>query len=206
MRATKEYRETRDHVQDFLEQRGKIGESAVNLGRNLKDSLKQLVIPNAMIFEQLGILCTAPIDGHDIHALRETLASVLEADGPVLVHVVTKKGHGYAPAEADPETFHGVGPYDIESGALKKKTGGAPSWTSVFGEALLREAEQDPDVVGITAAMKGGTGLPSWARSSRTAASTQASLRRTPWAWQRGLRSVVRSRSWPSTPRSCSAL
>ena len=159
MRATKEYRETRDHVQDFLEQRGKIGESAVNLGRNLKDSLKQLVIPNAMIFEQLGILCTAPIDGHDIHALRETLASVLEADGPVLVHVVTKKGHGYAPAEADPETFHGVGPYDIESGALKKKTGGAPSWTSVFGEALLREAEQDPDVVGITAAMKGGTGL-----------------------------------------------
>lgn len=159
MRATKEYRETRDHVQDFLEQRGKLGESAVNLGRNLKDSLKQLVIPNAMIFEQLGIVCTAPIDGHDIHALRETFASVLAADGPVLVHVVTKKGHGYAPAEADPETFHGVGPYDIPTGKSKKKSGGAPSWTSVFGEALLREAEANPDVVGITAAMKGGTGL-----------------------------------------------
>lgn len=159
MRATKEYRETRDHVQDFLEHHGKIGESAVNLGRNLKDSLKQLVIPNAMIFEQLGILCTAPIDGHDIHALRETFAQVLEADGPVLVHVVTKKGHGYGPAEADPETFHGVGPYDIATGKLKKKSGGAPSWTNVFGEALLREAEANPDVVGITAAMKGGTGL-----------------------------------------------
>ena len=146
MRATKEYRETRDHVQDFLEQRGKIGESAVNLGRNLKDSLKQLVIPNAMIFEQLGILCTAPIDGHDIHALRETLASVLEADGPVLVHVVTKKGHGYAPAEADPETFHGV-PRE-----------GYELWFSLL-DGELREAERDPDVVGITAAMKGGTGL-----------------------------------------------
>ena len=159
MRATKEYRETRDHLQDFLEQHGRIGESAVNLGRNLKDSLKQLVIPNAMIFEQLGIVCTVPIDGHDIHALRETFASVLEADGPVLVHVVTKKGHGYAPAEADPETFHGVGPYDIATGASKKKSGGAPSYTSVFGAALVHEAAANPDVVGITAAMKGGTGL-----------------------------------------------
>ena len=112
-----------------------------------------------MIFEQLGIVCTAPIDGHNIHTLRETLSSVLRADGPVLVHVVTKKGHGYGPAEADPETFHGVGPYDIPTGKQLKKSGGAPSYTNVFGEALVHEAEANPDVVGITAAMKGGTGL-----------------------------------------------
>ena len=159
IRATKEYRETRDHVQDFLEQHGKLGEGMVNFGRSMKDSLKQFVVPNAMIFEQLGIVCTAPIDGHNIHTLRETLSSVLRADGPVLVHVVTKKGHGYGPAEADPETFHGVGPYDIPTGKQLKKSGGAPSYTNVFGEALVREAEANPDVVGITAAMKGGTGL-----------------------------------------------
>ena len=159
IRATKEYRETRDHVQDFLEQHGKLGEGMVNFGRSMKDSLKQFVVPNAMIFEQLGIVCTAPIDGHNIHTLRETLSSVLQADGPVLVHVVTKKGHGYGPAEADPETFHGVGPYDIPTGKQLKKSGGAPSYTNVFGEALVHEAEANPDVVGITAAMKGGTGL-----------------------------------------------
>ncbi len=159
IRATKEYRETRDHVQDFLEQRGKLGEGMVNFGRSMKDSLKQFVVPNAMIFEQLGIVCTTPIDGHNIHTLRETLKSVLQADGPVLVHVVTKKGHGYGPAEADPETFHGVGPYDIPTGKQLKKSGGAPSYTSVFEDALVREAEANPDVVGITAAMKGGTGL-----------------------------------------------
>ena len=159
IRATKEYRETRDHVQDFLEQHGKLGEGMVNFGRSMKDSLKQFVVPNAMIFEQLGIVCTAPIDGHNIHTLRETLSSVLRADGPVLVHVVTKKGHGYGPAEADPETFHGVGPYDIPTGKQLKKSGGAPSYTNVFGEALVHEAEANPDVVGITAAMKGGTGL-----------------------------------------------
>ncbi len=159
IRATKEYRETRDHVQDFLEQHGKLGEGMVNFGRSMKDSMKQFIVPRSMIFEQLGIVCTAPIDGHNIHTLRETLSSVLRADGPVLVHVVTKKGHGYGPAEADPETFHGVGPYDIPTGKQLKKSGGAPSYTNVFGEALVREAEANPDVVGITAAMKGGTGL-----------------------------------------------
>ena len=148
IRATKEYRETRDHVQDFLEQHGKLGEGMVNFGRSMKDSLKQFVVPNAMIFEQLGIVCTAPIDGHNIHTLRETLSSVLRADGPVLVHVVTKKGHGYGPAEADPETFHGVGPYDIPTGKQLKKSGGAPSYTNVFGEALVHEAEANPDVGG----------------------------------------------------------
>ncbi len=159
IRATKEYRETRDHVQDFLEQHGKLGEGMVNFGRSMKESMKQFIVPRSMIFEQLGIVCTAPIDGHNIHTLRETLSSVLRADGPVLVHVVTKKGHGYGPAEADPETFHGVGPYDIPTGKQLKKSGGAPSYTNVFGEALVREAEANPDVVGITAAMKGGTGL-----------------------------------------------
>ena len=125
----------------------------------MKESMKQFVIPRSMIFEQLGILCTAPIDGHDIGALRETLSTVLATDGPVLMHVVTKKGAGYEPASRNPERFHGVGPYDIATGELVKKEAAAPSYTDVFGQAIVREARQNPDIVAITAAMKDGTGL-----------------------------------------------
>ncbi|MEG1831381.1 MAG: 1-deoxy-D-xylulose-5-phosphate synthase N-terminal domain-containing protein, partial [Raoultibacter sp.] len=135
MRATKEYRQTRDHVQDVLEQQGRLGMSLVDWGRNIKESLKQFVLPRTMIFEQLGIMCTAPVDGHDITALRDTLKNVLQADGPVLMHVVTKKGLGYEPARKAPETFHGVGAYDIATGEVKKKSGN-PAYTKVFGQAL----------------------------------------------------------------------
>lgn len=159
MRSSKEYRQTRDFVQTMLEHQGPLGERLVDFGRNMKDSIKQLVIPNTMIFEHLGIVCTSPIDGHDITALRETLKNVMRADGPVLMHVVTKKGAGYGPAESNPEKFHGVGPYDIATGELKKKPATVPSYTGVFGDALVKEAESDPDVVGLTAAMPGGTGL-----------------------------------------------
>lgn len=159
IRATKEYRETRDRVQDVLEQHGRFGHSLVDWGRNIKESLKQFVLPNTMIFEQLGIVCTAPIDGHDIAAIRDTLENVLSADGPVLMHVVTKKGAGYEPARHCPEKFHGVGPFDIETGELKKKAGGNPAYTKVFGQALVDEAAHNEDIVAMTAAMKDGTGL-----------------------------------------------
>ncbi|MEG1196980.1 MAG: 1-deoxy-D-xylulose-5-phosphate synthase [Raoultibacter sp.] len=164
MRATKEYRQTRDHVQDVLEQQGRLGMSLVDWGRNIKESLKQFVLPRTMIFEQLGIMCTAPVDGHDITALRDTLKNVLQADGPVLMHVVTKKGLGYEPARKAPETFHGVGAYDIATGEVKKKSGN-PAYTKVFGQALLREAAADENIVAITAAMKDGTGLAPFAQT-----------------------------------------
>ncbi|MDO4502713.1 MAG: 1-deoxy-D-xylulose-5-phosphate synthase [Coriobacteriia bacterium] len=164
MRATTQYREARDSMQDKLEARGKLGRGVVSLGRNVKESMKQFIIPHSMIYEQLGIVCTTPIDGHDIPLLREVFASVLEADGPVLVHVVTRKGEGYKPAMKDPERFHGVGPYDLGTGQLLKKAGGPPTYTAVFGDALCREAEADPDIVAMTAAMKGGTGLGGFAQ------------------------------------------
>ena len=112
-----------------------------------------------MLFEQLGILCTPPIDGHDIGALRSILRTALDADGPVLVHVVTKKGAGYAPAEADPERFHGVGSYDIATGKPANRVPAPPKYTTVFGDALLREAKADGRIVAITAGMRSGTGL-----------------------------------------------
>lgn len=163
MRASTQYRETRDFVQEKMEKSGPLGSALMNFGRNMKESMKQFVIPRTMIFEQLGILCTAPIDGHDIGQLRETLATVLNTDVPVLMHVVTRKGAGYAPAERDPEKFHGIAPFDIATGEVKKKPAAAPSYTSVFGRALAAEARRDERIVAITAAMRGGTGLDAFA-------------------------------------------
>ncbi|MEG0375723.1 MAG: 1-deoxy-D-xylulose-5-phosphate synthase [Raoultibacter sp.] len=164
MRTSSQYRHTRDTVQERLESSGRFGYAMANLGRNLKESMKQFVIPRSMMFEQLGILCTAPIDGHNIPLLRETLSAVLNTEGPVLVHVVTKKGIGYGPAEKSPEIFHGVSPFDIATGEVKKKPAKAPNYTSVFSSAIVAEAEKNEDIVAITAAMKDGTGLADFAK------------------------------------------
>ena len=164
IRTTSQYRETRDTLQERLEHIGPAGKALVNLGRNVKESMKQFIVPRSMIFEQLGILCTAPVDGHDIGALREILGTALSANVPVLVHVVTRKGAGYLPAERNSEKFHGVSAFDPLTGEMKKKAGGAPSYTDVFGQALVREARADERIVAITAAMKGGTGLGAFAK------------------------------------------
>lgn len=164
MRATSQYRDAREALQDRLESSGPLGVAMAQFGKNVKESMKQFVIPHSMIFEQLGIVCTAPIDGHDIHELRETLSLVLSMDAPVLMHVVTKKGAGYEFARRDPERFHGVGPYDITTGRAVGSGSKKQSYTDVFGASLLREAQADEDVVAITAAMEGGTGLKPFAR------------------------------------------
>ncbi|MEF2897244.1 MAG: 1-deoxy-D-xylulose-5-phosphate synthase [Senegalimassilia anaerobia] len=164
MRASSQYRQARDNVQEHLESSGPVGKAITNFGRSMKESMKQFVIPHSMIFEQLGIVCTAPIDGHNIAQLRETLRAVLNADGPVLMHVVTRKGQGYMPAVRNPEKFHGIAPYNIATGeVIKSGKPSAPKYTSVFGKALVAEAENNADIVAITAAMKGGTGLDEFA-------------------------------------------
>lgn len=163
LRSSAKYRQARDVAQARLEEGGRVGAAMVSLGRNMKESMKQFVLPQqTMIFERLGILCTPPVDGHSIPALKDILRTALAADGPVLIHAVTRKGAGYAPAEQDPERFHGVGPFDVATGKAAQPAAGAPSapsYTSVFGEALVREARADERVVAITAAMRGGTGL-----------------------------------------------
>lgn len=164
MRASSQYRQARDNVQERLESSGPVGKAITNFGRSMKESMKQFVIPHSMIFEQLGIVCTAPIDGHNIAQLRETLRAVLNADGPVLMHVVTRKGQGYMPAVRNPEKFHGIAPYNIATGeVIKSGKLSAPKYTNVFGKALVAEAENNADIVAITAAMKGGTGLDEFA-------------------------------------------
>ena len=113
IRANSHYREAREGLQAAMEQGGPAARGLLGFGKNMKESRKQMVIPHTMIYESLGIVCTAPIDGHNIAELRDVLSLVLEMDGPALVHVVTRKGEGYEPARRDPEAFHGTGPYDI---------------------------------------------------------------------------------------------
>lgn len=158
VRSSSRYRQARDSSQERLEESGPIGRAFVAFGRSAKDSLKQFFVPETMLFEQLGILCTPPIDGHDIPALKGMLRTALDADGPVLVHVVTKKGFGYTPAEKDPIRFHGIGPFDKATGASAKKAG-KPTYTDVFEKAILHEARADDRIVAITAGMRTGTGL-----------------------------------------------
>ncbi|MBE8191823.1 MAG: 1-deoxy-D-xylulose-5-phosphate synthase [Alphaproteobacteria bacterium] len=112
------------------------------------------------LFEELGFYYVGPIDGHNLDHLLPVLANVRDVkDGPVLVHVVTKKGHGYAPAEASADKYHGVSRFDVITGKQDKATPTAPSYTSVFADALVKEAKKDDKIVAITAAMPSGTGL-----------------------------------------------
>lgn len=112
------------------------------------------------LFEEMGFRYVGPIDGHDLHQLVPVLSNVRDGEpGPVLIHVVTQKGKGYAPAEASADKYHGVAKFNVVTGEQQKSKGGPPSYTKVFAQQLVAEAETDDRVVGVTAAMPGGTGL-----------------------------------------------
>ncbi|WP_270374628.1 1-deoxy-D-xylulose-5-phosphate synthase [Marinicauda sp. Alg238-R41] len=111
------------------------------------------------LFEEMGFRYIGPINGHDMDALVAVLNNVRDAEGPILIHCVTQKGKGYAPAEAAADKYHGVSKFNVVTGEQAKKKPNAPSYTSVFADALIAEAEADPSIVAITAAMPGGTGV-----------------------------------------------
>jgi 1-deoxy-D-xylulose-5-phosphate synthase len=116
--------------------------------------------PSATLFEHLGFTYVGPVDGHNMDELLTTLrAAKARADGPVLIHAVTVKGKGYSPAELSDDCYHGVAKFDVATGQQKKSAPNAPSYTGVFGSTLLRMAETDNRIVGVTAAMPGGTGI-----------------------------------------------
>ena len=139
-----------------------IGGDVVKVMRRAEEAIKGFLTPG-MLFESLGFEYVGPIDGHRLEFLLETLKNVREMTGPVLLHVVTVKGKGYAPAERDPVSFHSVGPFDPATGELGE-SGSAPSYTRVFTETLIELAKEDERVVAITAAMPGGTGLDRFAQ------------------------------------------
>ena len=127
--------------------------------RRAKEMVKSMTV-GGTLFEELGFSYVGPIDGHDMDQLLAVLRTVkARADGPMLIHVLTQKGKGYAPAEASVDKYHGVGKFDVVSGAQKKTPSNAPSYTKVFAQSLLSEAERDDRIVAVTAAMPDGTGL-----------------------------------------------
>ena len=158
IRTNPRYTAVRDQVEESVSSAGRVGDAIVRLGERAKQATKQFLVPG-MLFEELGFTYLGPIDGHDVRALQETLDRALEMGKPVIIHAVTKKGKGYAPAERNPELFHGVSPFDPVTGEVLKKQDAAPSYSSVFSQALIREAREDRRIVAITAAMMDGTAL-----------------------------------------------
>ncbi len=136
---------------------------ALDAARRLEEHVKGMITPGTL-FEELGFRYIGPIDGHDFEHLLPTLANCKHLEGPVLLHVITRKGLGFSPAEEDPETWHGLGPYDAESGCPLPAKEGPPSYTQVFADTLGDLADTDARIVAITAAMPGGTGLSRFAR------------------------------------------
>ena len=156
LRLKKETEQVLSHVPRF-------GRDLLSLARRAEDSLKGFLTPG-MLFEAFGFNYVGPLNGHRLEELTEALQNVARLKGPVLVHVLTQKGKGYAPAEKNPSLFHGVAPFDRDSGEVKAARTGAASYTAVFGRTLAQMAEQDERIVAITAAMSEGTGLKEFAR------------------------------------------
>lgn len=152
----------RKEVGSFLRNRERFGRSVLHIARRAEESLKGLFTPG-MLFQAFGFEYVGPIDGHNTERLVQTLEHVKHFDNAVLIHVITKKGKGYPPAEANPSLFHGVGPFDRASGKVRSSKGCAASYTGIFGETLKKIAADDELVLAITAAMPDGTGLSSFA-------------------------------------------
>jgi 1-deoxy-D-xylulose-5-phosphate synthase len=132
--------------------------TAWELARRSEEHMKGMVLPGTM-FEELGFNYIGPLDGHDVGSLVKTLRNLRKLRGPQFLHVVTRKGKGYAPAEADPIKWHGPGPFDPASGTIFKEKATGPNYSQIFGQWLCDIAERDPAIVAITPAMREGSGL-----------------------------------------------
>ena len=160
LRTDSKYTKIKKDIQYLLNRIPAIGGKLYKSLERVKGSLKYLLVAG-ILFEELGFKYLGPIDGHNIKAIEETLSKAKRVKGPVLVHVITKKGKGYIHSESKPDVFHGVGPFDKTTGELKKSHG--ISYTEVFSNIILENAKRNPKVVCITAAMKNGTGLKDFA-------------------------------------------
>ncbi|WP_069649487.1 1-deoxy-D-xylulose-5-phosphate synthase [Caloranaerobacter ferrireducens] len=157
IRTAPTYFRMKEDVENILNSIPAIGKKVFKTAERAKDSLKYFLLPG-MIFEELGFKYLGPVDGHNISSLINVLKRAKNVDGPVLIHVITKKGKGYKPAEEDPDKYHSASPFEIETGKFKKKVD-RPKYSEVFGETLLELAKKDKRIVAITAAMPSGTGL-----------------------------------------------
>ena len=156
LRTKKLYTRTNIIVKRTLRKIPLVGKPVVKIIQRAKRSIKQLIIPK-MYFEDIGFTYLGPVDGHDIEKLESILKISKQLEGPVLIHVLTKKGKGYKIAEENPDKFHSTGPFNIETGENKKEK--KADYSKVFGEKLVELAKENPQIVAITASMKDGTGL-----------------------------------------------
>lgn len=156
MRTSDNYTGLKEGVTQSLERIPVYGQRIVDNIRKTKSGIKQLVIPG-MFFEDMGIMYLGPVDGHDIGALVRVLREAMQVQGPVLVHVMTKKGYGYPPAERHPARFHGTAPFEIKSGLPVKNE--KPTYTDIFSTVMRKMGDREEKVVAVTAAMETGTGL-----------------------------------------------
>ena len=165
------------------------------------------LVTGGTLFDELGFFYVGPIDGHNIDHLLPVLKNVRDAkNGPFLVHVVTQKGKGYAPAEQSADKYHGVVKFDVATGAQVKSKPAAPAYTKVYAESLIKEARKDDKIVAITAAMPSGTGIDLFQKEFPNA-HLRRRHRRTAWrdVLRRPRHRRLSSRSPPSIRRSCSA-
>ncbi len=151
------YRDLKDGVEHSLNRIPVVGERLIKQIRNAKSGIKQLFVPG-MFFEEMGIIYLGPVDGSNLKEMQRVFADAKRVPGPVLVHVITKKGEGYEPAERHPARFHGTEPFDIATGIPLKKQNKA-HYTDVFSTVMKKMGEQEPRLVAVTAAMEDGTGL-----------------------------------------------
>ncbi|MFB4160578.1 1-deoxy-D-xylulose-5-phosphate synthase [Geomicrobium sp. JSM 1781026] len=163
LRSTGGYRRAKEDLEYVIKKIPALGGPLSSTAERMKDSLKYL-LSKGMFFEEMGFTYYGPIDGHDFDDLHNNLMYAKRTEGPVLLHVITKKGKGYQPAEEDASgAWHGPGPYAIDSGDMKKKAG-PPAYSAVFSDTVAKIAERDERVVAITAAMPGGTKLDKFAK------------------------------------------
>ncbi len=162
LRTGTTYNKLKHNVENWLGSM-EYGDDLLEAIDRVKVGVKYLVMPES-VFEHLGIKYFGPVDGHNIEALLPVLTAAKREEGPVLIHVITKKGKGYTPAEERANEFHGTGPFDIATGEKITKPGTPPAYTSVFGQTLVKLAEKDDKIVAITAAMPDGTGTSQFAK------------------------------------------
>ena len=157
------YTDLRNRIERVAKRIPRYGVSLFEAAKKLKDRTKHIVVSFKVdvIFEELGFKYFGPIDGHNIPLIMSTLHHAREIQGPVLIHVMTRKGKGYSPAEKEPSRFHGIGPFDIKTG--KAQAQAQETYTSVFGKTMAKLGEKNDRVIGITAAMIDGTGLEEFA-------------------------------------------
>lgn len=163
LRTDPKYFRLKEDLEQVLERIPAIGRTILRSAERIKDSLKYLLVPG-MLFEELGFTYLGPIDGHSIPKMVELFREAKGVKGPVLIHVLTKKGKGYHYAETEPHRFHGVGPFNKETGKPLSQNDNRPTFSEVFGRTIEKLAQEDKSIVAITAAMASGTELENFAK------------------------------------------